>query len=323
QSTTQRAQPGYESKNLFCPVVSVVSAPCPRLHERITLLGRAQPHDPRVVTFVAPYPHVSRKFLKNQKKALFLCSRAIRALPVVSVLCPRLHERRDPHASLPLFRVLTPMLLQGVTSLIDLARRRAMPLSRSSVSRALVTALAASVVAAPGARAQRKESVAEPAAWRGFANLFDSAAHSDSIVGAAVLLMRDGRVVAHHEYGWADRARGQRVTENTIFHYGSITKQLTAISIMQLRDRGKLTLDDRVTSYIPELRQVHDPYGSMDSITIRMLMSHSAGFQNPTWPYKQGLPWEPFEPTTWSQLVAMMPYQELYFKPGSKYSYSN
>src|SRR6185437_610884 len=65
QSTTQRAQPGYESKNLFCPVVAVVSAPYPRLHERITLLGRAQPHDPRVVTFVAPYPHVSRKFLKN------------------------------------------------------------------------------------------------------------------------------------------------------------------------------------------------------------------------------------------------------------------
>jgi len=215
------------------------------------------------------------------------------------------------------------MLLQGVTSLIDLARRRAMPLSRSSVSRALVTALAASVVAAPGARAQHKESVAELAAWRGFANLFDSAAHSDSIVGAAVLLMRDGRVVAHHEYGWADRARGQRVTQNTIFHYGSITKQLTAISIMQLRDRGKLTLDDRVTSYIPELRQVHDPFGSMDSITIHMLMSHSAGFQNPTWPYKQGLPWEPFEPTTWSQLVAMMPYQQIYFKPGSKYSYSN
>ena len=185
--------------------------------------------------------------------------------------------------------------------------------------------LCAVMVAAPApARAQRKsQSTAEPAAWRPFAALFDSAAHSDSIVGAAVLLVRDGRVAAHHEYGWADRARGQRVTQNTIFHYGSITKQLTAISIMQIRDRGKLTLDDRVTSYIPELRQVHDPYGSMDSITIRMLMSHSAGFQNPTWPYKQGLPWEPFEPTKWEQLVAMMPYQQLAFRPGARYSYSN
>ncbi|MGH7649307.1 MAG: serine hydrolase domain-containing protein, partial [Gemmatimonadaceae bacterium] len=190
---------------------------------------------------------------------------------------------------------------------------------------AVTTALALSlVVAAPApANAQHKAAAAEPAEWRPFTSLFDSAAHSDSIVGAAVLLMRDGRVVAQHEFGWADRARGQRVTERTIFHYGSITKQLTAISIMQLRDRGMLTLGDRVTSYIPELRQVHDTYGSMDSITIRMLMSHSAGFQNPTWPYKQGLQWEPFEPTTWAQLVAMMPYQELYFKPGSRYSYSN
>ena len=58
-------------------------------------------------------------------------------------------------------------------------------------------------------------------------------------------------------------------------------------------------------------------------ITLRMLMSHSAGFQDPTWPYKQGKPWEPFEPTTWNQLVAMMPYQEIAFAPGSRYSYSN
>jgi CubicO group peptidase (beta-lactamase class C family) len=68
---------------------------------------------------------------------------------------------------------------------------------------------------------------------------------------------------------------------------------------------------------------MHDPYGMMDSITLRMVMSHTAGFQNPTWPYTEGKPWEPFEPTTWNQLVAMMPYQELLFKPGSKYSYSN
>ncbi|HEY7879100.1 MAG TPA: serine hydrolase domain-containing protein, partial [Gemmatimonadaceae bacterium] len=182
------------------------------------------------------------------------------------------------------------------------------------------------IAAAPAvARAQHRAAAvaAPPPAWQPFTQLFDSAAHGDSIVGAAVLLMRDGRPVAHHEYGWGDRARGQRITERSIFHYGSITKTLTAIAIMQLRDRGRLTLDDRVTSYIPELRLVHDPYGSMDSITIRMLMSHSAGFQNPTWPYKQGKPWEPFEPTTWSQLVAMMPYQEVFFKPGSRYSYSN
>jgi CubicO group peptidase (beta-lactamase class C family) len=61
----------------------------------------------------------------------------------------------------------------------------------------------------------------------------------------------------------------------------------------------------------------------MDDITIRMLLSHSAGFQDPTWPYGGGRPWEPFEPTRWEQLVAMMPYQELRFAPGARYGYSN
>jgi CubicO group peptidase (beta-lactamase class C family) len=159
--------------------------------------------------------------------------------------------------------------------------------------------------------------------WPAFTQLFDRSVDHDRIVGASALIVRDGRVAARHQHGLADRATAQPVTERTIFHYGSITKTLTAIAIMQLRDRGRLTLDERVTRFVPELRRVHNPYGSMDDITIRMLLSHSAGFQNPTWPYKQGKPWEPFEPATWEQLVAMMPYQEISFKPGSRYSYSN
>jgi len=162
-----------------------------------------------------------------------------------------------------------------------------------------------------------------PPAWTHFTRLFDSSVDRDRIVGASVLLVQDGRVQAHHEHGLADREKATQVNEHTIFHYGSITKTLTAIAIMQLRDRRKLSLDDQVTRYIPELRLVHNPYGSMDNVTIRMLLSHSAGFQNPTWPYKQGKPWEPFEPTTWNQLVAMMPYQEVLFQPGSRFSYSN
>ncbi|HEY7394927.1 MAG TPA: serine hydrolase domain-containing protein, partial [Gemmatimonadaceae bacterium] len=162
-----------------------------------------------------------------------------------------------------------------------------------------------------------------PAAWPQFAKLFQSYADSDQVVGASVLFMRNGQVVARRDVGKADRDAGVAANEHTIYHWGSITKTLTAISIMQLRDRGKLSLDDRITRWVPELRQIHDPYGMMDSITLRMLLSHTAGFQNATWPYDSGKPWEPFEPTTWNQLVAMMPYQELHFRPGSQYGYSN
>ena len=179
------------------------------------------------------------------------------------------------------------------------------------------------VVSLRAGAAQRRSMVGDPAGWTAYTRAFDAFAKRDSVVGASTLLLHDGKTTAHHEYGWADRERKQRVEERTIFHWASITKTLTAIAIMQLRDRGKLSLDDKIIRYVPELRQVHDSFGSIDEITIRMLLSHSAGFQNPTWPYKRGLLWEPFEPTRWEQLVSMMPYQEIIFRPGSRFGYSN
>lgn len=179
--------------------------------------------------------------------------------------------------------------------------------------------LAASFAATFAAQA----SAQAPAAWRDFTRLFQAYVDSDQVVGASVVFVRDGRVVSRYDAGMQNRAAGVHVDSQTIYHWGSITKSLTAISIMQLRDRGKLTLDDKLVRWVPELHAMHDPYGLMDSISLRMVLSHTAGFQNPTWPYKKDLPWEPFEPTTWNQLVAMMPYQELHFRPGSRFGYSN
>lgn len=145
----------------------------------------------------------------------------------------------------------------------------------------------------------------------------------DSVVGGSLLVIRNGAAVLHDNVGMGDRALKEPITDATIFHWGSITKTLTAVAIMQLRDRGKLSLDDKITRYIPELRQLHNPFGSTDDITLRMLLSHTAGTRDGTWPYGDGNPWEPFEPTKWEQLVAMMPYQQVLFKPGARYAYSN
>jgi CubicO group peptidase (beta-lactamase class C family) len=162
-----------------------------------------------------------------------------------------------------------------------------------------------------------------PAGWAAFTAVFDAYAREDGVVGGRVAVLRAGRVLAEHAYGLGDRERGTPPDARAVYHWASITKTLTAVAIMQLRDRGGLTLDDPITRYLPELRQVHDSFGSMDDVTLRMLLSHSAGFQNPTWPYGEGRPWEPFEPTRWEQLVSMMPYQELAFAPGSRFGYSN
>ena len=162
-----------------------------------------------------------------------------------------------------------------------------------------------------------------PDGWEAFAREFRAYAAADGVVGASALVMRDGRITGRVLVGDQNRSPKVAVSDATIFHWGSITKTLTAIAIMQLRDRGKLSLDDKIVKFVPELHSMHDSFGAMSTITIRMLLSHSAGFRNGTWPYGNGKPWEPFEPTTWNQLVAMMPYQELLFRPGSRYGYSN
>ena len=137
------------------------------------------------------------------------------------------------------------------------------------------------------------------------------------------MVVRDGAVVHKAFEGYQDLATKRAVDENTIYHWASITKTLTGVAIMQLRDRGLLSLDDPAVKYVPELRQVHDPFGDISDVTIRQLMTHSAGFRAGTWPWGGDRPWHPFEPTRWEQVVAMFPYTELLFKPGTKYSYSN
>lgn len=156
-----------------------------------------------------------------------------------------------------------------------------------------------------------------------FRSLFRGELKQAGIVGGSFVFLKNNRVIASEYYGLLDAEKTVSTDENTIYHWASNTKPFTGIAIMQLRDRGLLKLDDAVTKYLPELRAVHNVYGSMDEITIRELMTHSAGFRNPTWPWDKGEPWEPFEPTEYSQLVAMFPYTEILFKPGSRFSYSN
>jgi CubicO group peptidase (beta-lactamase class C family) len=162
-----------------------------------------------------------------------------------------------------------------------------------------------------------------PDLYAQFIETFRRESKGAGIVGSSFVFLKDNKVVASEYYGSADLARNQAVDENTIYHWASNTKPFTGIAIMQLRDRGLLKLDDPVTKYLPELRDVHNRFGSMDEITIRHLMTHSAGFRGSTWPWDKGESWEPFEPTEYSQLVAMFPFTEILFKPGSKFSYSN
>lgn len=164
---------------------------------------------------------------------------------------------------------------------------------------------------------------APPDGWGDVAKFFRDGVARERIVGASLAWVKDGAVETIETAGLADRATNAPVTRDTIYHWASITKTFTAVAIMQLRDQGRLTLDDPIVDYVPELALVHNPHGRMRDITIRHLLSHSAGFRGGTWPWGGDKAWHPFEPPAWEQVAAMMPYTEILFPPGSRYSYSN
>lgn len=185
--------------------------------------------------------------------------------------------------------------------------------------RSLVVSTATAVAALWGPSHALQTPLGWIAVIEGYRGLLQQA----QIVGSSLVVVRNGQVAARANEGYQDLARRRPVTNETIYHWASVTKTFTGIGIMQLRDRGLLSLDDPVVKYVPELRLAHDPFGDISDIKIRHLMSHTAGFRAATWPWGGDKPWHPFEPTTWAQLVAMMPYTDVQFPAGSKYSYSN
>lgn len=159
--------------------------------------------------------------------------------------------------------------------------------------------------------------------WPRVASLYHQRLQDAGIAGSSLMFVRNGAVVHQAFEGFQDRDARRPVDEETIYHWASITKTFTGVAIMQLRDRGLIALDDPAVKYVPELRLVHNPYGDISQVTIRQLLSHSAGFRAGTWPWGGDQPWQPFEPTRWEQVVAMFPYTQILFKPGTQYRYSN
>ena len=101
----------------------------------------------------------------------------------------------------------------------------------------------------------------------------------EHIPGAHGAIIIDGQRRAHRrDRASATSRRSRRSTRGTVFRIASMTKSFTAMAILKLRDEGKLSLDDPAEKYVPELAAL--PYPTTDSpqITIRHLLSHSAGF---------------------------------------------
>ena len=145
----------------------------------------------------------------------------------------------------------------------------------------------------------------------------------EGVIGAAFLVADRNGLLGRYNYGFASVEQQEQVDDETIFHWASVTKTLTSVATMQLVERSLLSLDTPVISFLPEIGAVNNRFGPMDAITVRHLLTHSSGFRGPTWPWKDEPDWQPHEPQDWSQLVAMMPYTEILFEPGTRHGYSN
>jgi CubicO group peptidase (beta-lactamase class C family) len=133
--------------------------------------------------------------------------------------------------------------------------------------------------------------------------------------GAAVLVMKDGQVVLRKGYGMGHLELGVPIQPDMVFEIGSITKQFTAASILLLQERGKLSVDDDITRYLPD----YPTHGQ--KITIDHLLTHVSGIPS----YNDLLEWVPRvrEDMTVQQVIDLFKDKPLEFNPGEKWAYNN
>src|SRR6185436_19758452 len=126
------------------------------------------------------------------------------------------------------------------------------------------------------ADSQRKQKLA--AAFPEIERLFKSWMERAQPPGAVLGVIIDGELAFVKAAGVREKTNNAPVTPETVFRIASMTKSFTAMSILKLRDEGKLSLDDPVSKYIPELANL--PYPTADSpvLNIRHLLTHSEGF---------------------------------------------
>jgi CubicO group peptidase (beta-lactamase class C family) len=154
-----------------------------------------------------------------------------------------------------------------------------------------------------------------------------SALNEKRLVGAVIAVMRDGELVHFKPYGLADREAGRPMTENAIFRLASISKPIATAAAMRMIELGKFRLDTPVTDFLPDFKP-KAPDGSTPTITLRHLLTHTAGLsydflQPPEGPYNT-LPVSAGigDDVTMEENLARIVQAGLTFPPGAAWLYS-
>jgi N-acyl-D-amino-acid deacylase len=152
------------------------------------------------------------------------------------------------------------------------------------------------------------------------------------IPGGALAVVKDRRLVYARGYGWANQDKQLPATPESLFRIASISKPITAVAVLQLIARGKLSLDDRAFDIVklpPLLVEGKEPDPRLRQITIRQLLHHTSGWD-------RDRSFDPMfrpgaiakatgmeSPPAPAEVIRYMLGRPLDFDPGSKYAYSN
>ena len=196
----------------------------------------------------------------------------------------------------------------------------------ASTMRVIVWSVASAVVLAgssPRLSAQSPASarIAADADVQGAQRLFSAWLEGQmverALPGVAVGVVADQDLVWATGFGFADVAAKVPMTPQTKFRMASHSKLFTATAVMQLREQGKLRLDDPVSKYLPWFA-VKPSESDDPPITIEELLTHSSGL-----PREAGAHWTTFEFPTTEQLRELLPAREAPFAPEVRWKYSN
>ena len=135
------------------------------------------------------------------------------------------------------------------------------------------------------------------------------------VPSASIAVVRDGRIVYAQAYGSAElEPKVLRARPAMRYAIGSISKQFTASALLLLQQDGKLSLDDKVAKYFPQLTRANE-------ITIRQLLTHTSGYQD-YWPQDYTFA-DMRQPTQPAAILDRWARQPLDYEPGMRWQYSN
>ena len=155
--------------------------------------------------------------------------------------------------------------------------------------------------------------------------------NSQSVPGIATLIIKDNNVIWNKNYGYRNLEYQLPVEDSTLFIMASISKTFMATAVMQLWENGLINLDGNINDYLHSGFTVVNPYFPNDTITVKMLMTHTSSIHD-NWNFMSNL-WscgdfqETFESFLVNYLTPGGPYYSpnnfYYYHPGQYWNYSN